>query len=103
MTTSDIHLQRVLEAADPAVRFQDDLFRAVNGTWLDTYEIPADLSSDGSFMALHIQAEQQVREIIEEISAKNPTEGEAQKVAGFFNSWMNTEAVNEKGYRTAGG
>lgn len=97
MTTSDIHLQRVLEAADPAVRFQDDLFRAVNGTWLDTYEIPADLSSDGSFMALHIQAEQQVREIIEEISAKNPTEGEAQKVAGFFNSWMNTEAVNEKG------
>ena len=97
MTTSNIHLQRVLEAADPNVRIQDDLFRAVNGTWLDTYEIPADLSSDGSFTALHIQAEEQVRDIIEEISAKNPTEGEAQKVASFFNSWMNTESANAKG------
>lgn len=97
MTTSNIHLQRVLEAADPNVRIQDDLFRAVNGTWLDTYEIPADLSSDGSFTALHIQAEEQVRDIIEEISAKNPTEGEAQKVASFFNSWMNTDSANAKG------
>ncbi|WP_273487962.1 M13 family metallopeptidase [Ancrocorticia populi] len=97
MTTSNIHLQRVLEAADPNVRIQDDLFRAVNGTWLDTYEIPADLSSDGSFTALHIQAEEQVRDIIEEISAKNSTEGEAQKVASFFNSWMNTESANAKG------
>ncbi|MGO1590899.1 MAG: M13 family metallopeptidase [Ancrocorticia sp.] len=97
MTTSDIHLQRVLEAADPNVRIQDDLFRAVNGTWLDTYEIPADLSSDGSFTALHIQAEQQVKDIIEEIAAKNPTEGEAQQVASFFNSWMDTEAVNGRG------
>lgn len=97
MTTSNIHLQRVLEAADPNVRIQDDLFRAVNGTWLDTYEIPADLSSDGSFTALHIQAEEQVRDIIEEISAKNPIEGEAQKVASFFNSWMNTDSANAKG------
>ena len=32
-----------------AVRPQDDLFRHVNGKWLDETEIPADRSSDGAF------------------------------------------------------
>jgi putative endopeptidase len=47
------------------VRFQDDLFRAVNGTWLAKAEIPADRAEYGAFTALTEQAEKDVRAIIE--------------------------------------
>ena len=97
MTITDPYLARVLDGADPHVRFQDDLFRAVSGTWLNNHEIPADLSSDGSFMELVIEAEQHVREIIEELAATHPDSGEPQQIANFYNSWMDTETANAKG------
>ena len=42
-----------LDALDPATRPQDDLYRHVNGRWIDTYEIPADRAMDGAFRALY--------------------------------------------------
>ena len=41
-----------LPGFDPGVRVQDDLFRAVNGRWLDATEIPADKARYGNFMQL---------------------------------------------------
>ncbi len=40
-----------------AVRPQDDLFGHVNGAWLDSAEIPADLPIAGSFVDLILAAE----------------------------------------------
>ena len=34
---------------DTSIRPQDDLYRAVNGTWLDNTKIPGDKSNYGSF------------------------------------------------------
>ena len=42
---------------DLTVRPQDDLFGHVNGRWLDSVEIPADLSTAGGFMDLRLEAE----------------------------------------------
>ena len=78
---------------DPAVRPQDDLFRHFAGTWLDTYEIPADRASDGVSRALYDIAEVQVREIIETASG----EGEAQKIGDLYKSFMDTDAIKERG------
>ena len=78
---------------DPAVRPQDDLFRHFAGTWLDTYEIPADRASDGVTRALYDIAEVQVREIIETASG----EGEAQKIGDLYKSFMDTEAIKARG------
>ena len=50
---------------DKSVRPQDDLFRYVNGHWLETTEIPADKSNYGAFSALADQAEKDLRAIIE--------------------------------------
>src|SRR5438094_10600836 len=50
---------------DPATRPQDDLFRHVNGKWLDRTEIPADKARWGSFMILAEESEAAVREIVE--------------------------------------
>ncbi len=32
-----------------AIRPQDDMYRHVNGGWLDTAEIPSDRAADGAF------------------------------------------------------
>jgi putative endopeptidase len=78
---------------NPAVRPQDDLFRHFAGTWLDTYEIPADRASDGVSRALYDIAEVQVRQIIETAHG----EGEAQKIGDLFKSFMDTDAIKARG------
>ena len=55
------------EGMDPDTRPQDDLFRHVNGRWLDTTEIPADRSSWGALVSLSDQSEDRVRTIIHEL------------------------------------
>ena len=53
---------------DPAVRVQDDLFRNVNGPWLDATQIKPDRATAGSFVQLADDAEAAVRTIIETAS-----------------------------------
>ncbi len=78
---------------NPAIRPQDDLFRHFAGTWLDTYEIPADRASDGVSRTLYDIAEVQVREIIETAAG----EGEAQKIGDLYRSFMDTDAIKARG------
>ncbi|APT83799.1 M13 family metallopeptidase [Corynebacterium aquilae] len=42
----------------------DDLYREINGHWLDTHEIPADRSSDGAFYELRDESEKAVHELL---------------------------------------
>ena len=49
---------------DTDVRVQDDLFRHVNGAWMERTQIPDDKPSTGSFMILRDAAEEAVRDII---------------------------------------
>lgn len=89
-----------LSALDPAVRPQDDLYRHVNGRWLETHEIPADRSMDGAFRALHDQAEEHVREIIKDaaaaVEAGNATGVQAQ-IGALFASFMDTDTIEARG------
>ncbi|MGR0218936.1 M13 family metallopeptidase [Agromyces sp. ZXT2-6] len=80
----------ILDELDPEVRPQDDLFRHVNGRWMDRTEIPADKARYGSFIVLYEEAEQAVREIIEEARGAEPGT-EARKVGDLSASFMNEE------------
>ncbi|MEV5611217.1 M13-type metalloendopeptidase [Streptomyces sp. NPDC052225] len=85
---------------DPAIRPQDDLFGHVNGQWLATEPIPDDRSSWGPFVQLVDVAEQQVKDIIQEIAAGGPTSldpDEARKIADLYASFMDEEAVEARG------
>lgn len=86
---------------DPTTRPQDDLFRHVNGKWLDTAEIPADRSRDGEFRRLHDQAELDVKAIIQELSADvtpaDTATTDAEKIATLYADFMDTEAINARG------
>ena len=43
------------------IRAQDDMYRYVNGAWLDTAEIPSDRAADGAFYYLRDESEKNVR------------------------------------------
>lgn len=76
-----------------SIRVQDDLYRHFNGGWLDTAQIPADRATDGSFVTLRVQAEAQVRQIIESADGSD----EATKITNLYKSFMDADAINAKG------
>ncbi len=92
------------EGMNPDIRVQDDLFGHVNGTWLDTAEIPGDRSSWGPFVMLADAAEEHVREIIEACAdgslAGSTAESadEARKIGDLFASFMAEERVEQLGH-----
>ncbi|MBE7324535.1 peptidase M13 [Nocardioides sp. Y6] len=83
------------------IRPQDDLFGHVNGTWLETAEIPADRSSWGPFVTLADAAEAHVREIITELSSGATQDAanaeDARKIAVLYSTFMDTDAINAAG------
>jgi putative endopeptidase len=101
LQTAPTSLRSGIDASelDPRVRPQDDLFRHVNGRWIDTHAIPADRAMDGAFRALHDKAEEQVRAIITELGRQAPsaTVTTASQVGGLYASFMDTERVEALG------
>ena len=83
---------------DTSVKPGDDFSRYANGKWLDTFVMPPDLSVYGTFVKLRLDAEADVRKIVEELAAKDAAKGSLeQKVGGYFKSWMNEARLNDLG------
>ncbi|WP_102193334.1 M13 family metallopeptidase [Microbacterium aurantiacum] len=78
------------------IRPQDDLYRHVNGAWLDRTEIPGDKARWGSFHLLAEQAEADVRAIIEESQEAEPGTL-ARKIGDLFASFMDTDRIDAAG------
>ncbi len=89
------------DGMNPDIRPQDDLFGHVNGRWLDETEIPADRSSWGPFVQLADTAEQQVRQIIEELAAadRDGLDEDARKIGDLYASFMDEAGINKRGLR----
>ncbi len=83
---------------DKAVAAGDDFERYANGGWLDRFTIPADLSTYGVFVQLGLDAEGDVRTILQDLSQEEHEAGSIeQKVGDAFAAWMNTEAIEARG------
>jgi putative endopeptidase len=83
---------------DTSVKPQDDFYQYVNGTWLKTFEIPADKSNYGAFTKIYDEAQVNLRKIIEESAAANSAEGtEEQKVGDFYASYMDSALIEKLG------
>ena len=92
----------LLQHVDTRVRPQDDLFGHVNGRWLDSVEIPADLSTAGGFMDLRLEAERQVGDILREAAeaseaGRAPLGSNVQKIGDLFASFMAEDEVEALG------
>ena len=77
------------------VRPQDDFYRHVNGSWLETAQIPSDRAVDGSFYALRDRSEEQVRAIIE--SAEGAKGSDGQKIGDLYRTFMDEESIESAG------
>ena len=85
------------EAMDREVRPQDDLFRYVNGHWLETTQIPADKSRYGSFDMLRERSEEDVRTIIEDAAAGRVEDADARKIGDYYTAYMDSARVEQLG------
>jgi putative endopeptidase len=84
---------------DPAVKFSEDFFLAVNGKWLAETPIPADKSVYGTFHVLRDNSQQAVKDIIDEVSARTDLVkgSDEQKLGDLYKSYMDIERVNSLG------
>ncbi len=85
------------------MRAQDDLYRHVNGVWLDTVQIPADQSMYGAFIQLRDEAEEAARMLVEEVASAAAEPGTpAQLIGDLYRSFMNTDVVEARGVDVLG-
>ncbi|WP_194820053.1 M13 family metallopeptidase [Nocardia sp. XZ_19_385] len=85
-----------MAGSDPRVEPQDDLYRYVNGRWLDDYQLPPDKVSFGTFAEVSDRTENQLRDLIDDI--RNPKAGtEGQQVRDLYDAVMDTRAIDEQG------
>ncbi len=100
-TSSSLSSGIDLTYVDPAVRPQDDFYRAVNGKWLDTFEMPVDKARYGSFDKLREDTELQLKVIVEEVAKSTDAApgSEAQKIRDLYNSFMNEAKIEDEGIK----
>ncbi len=86
---------------DPKTRIQDDLFRAVNGHWLDTVQIPPDRAQYGGWLKLQDDVLMQLRGIVEGLDAggRPPVDAEARKIAELYASFMDEKRADSLGLK----
>jgi len=87
-----------LTAQKPSVKPGDDFWMYANGGWNDRVEIAADRASAGFGTQLSIEAEANVRAILDDM-AKNPSAYGAggKQVGDFYASWMDEAGIEKAG------
>ena len=89
--TTDLTSGLDTAAFSSVIKPSDDLFRFVNGPWIDTYRLPDDKARDGSFDKLAEDAESQIRDILEDEDCP------AAKSQALYRSFMDTDAIEAAG------
>ena len=83
------------ENLSKVIKPADDFSNFVNKKWIDENSIPPEESKWGSFFVLRVLVEQQLKEILEEISRKSEEEldANARKVRNFYRTGMDAEKL----------
>ena len=91
-----------LETIDDTVKPGDDFFMYVNGTWYESFEMPADRVRYGAFDLLREKSEQRVRWIIEDLADEKPAiDTPRGKTSAFYNAFLDTDAIEAAGLDVA--
>ena len=89
--TTDLTSGLDTAAFSSVIKPSDDLFRFVNGPWIDTYRLPDDKARYGSFDKLAEDAESQIRDILEDEDCPAATS------QALYRSFMDTDAIEAAG------
>ncbi|MEO1136692.1 MAG: M13-type metalloendopeptidase [Pseudomonadota bacterium] len=88
-----------IASIDSEVDPGDNFFRYVNGKWLDSFEMPEEFSSYGSFTVLFERSEDRVKKIIEDAAGGDSPAGSLeQKIGDFYAAFLDTDVINAKGF-----
>jgi putative endopeptidase len=94
---------------DRSVRPQDDLYRYLNGKWLDDFVIPADKGSYTAFAVVDDRTQEQLHSIVDALERRSAgggakdrgadayTDADAQKLADFYASFMDEARLETLG------
>ena len=93
--TTDLTSGLDTAAFSSVIKPSDDLFRFVNGPWIDTYRLPDDKARYGSFDKLAEDAESQIRDILEDEDCP------AAKSQALYRSFMDTDAIDHAADKAA--
>jgi putative endopeptidase len=94
-----------LQYADRSIRPQDDLYRYLNGKWLETFQLPSDKATYGSFTYIDDTTQEQLRKIVESLrpadaapgSGAGGTDADAEKITGLYLSFMDEDRLESLG------
>ncbi len=94
-----------LQYADRSIRPQDDLYRYLNGKWLETFRLPSDKATYGSFTYIDDTTQEQLRKIVESLPPADAAPGsgsggagaDAGKIADLYLSFMDEERLENLG------
>jgi putative endopeptidase len=88
-----------LQYVDHSVRPQDDLYRYLNGKWLDSFQIPADRGNYIAFTAALDETELQLRGIVEGLAKSSPQDADALKISDLYASFMDEPLLDTLGLK----
>src|SRR3981189_3297966 len=85
-----------LKYVDRSVRPQDDLYRYLNGKWLDSFQLPPDKGSYGSFTYVDDMTQEQLRGIVDGLiqaqtqatTGAGDVDPEVRKITDLYASFM---------------
>lgn len=84
---------------DKSVKPGDDFYDYANGSWLKTAKIPAEYSTTGSMLDVHLTIQKRLKGLLEDAAKNNSKRGSIeQKVGDFYSSGMDSATVNKRGY-----
>ena len=88
-----------LTGMDRSVKPGDDFFLYANGAWLNRTEIPADRTSIGSFQNLQILSENRMKELVNDLEARNPAtlNPEEKQLRDLYDAFMDTKQIETRG------
>ncbi|QDP81825.1 M13 family metallopeptidase [Nocardia otitidiscaviarum] len=85
-----------MSGSDPGVRPQDDLYRYVNGKWLENYRLPADKPAYGTFAEVEDRTQRHLKEIVTGIH--NPADGSPQQqIRDLYDAYLDPDEIDALG------
>jgi putative endopeptidase len=78
-----------MQYVDRSVRPQDDIYRYLNGKWLDTFQLPADKALYGQFAHITDTTQDQLHGIVEDLVRQGAgADADVRKMADLYSSFM---------------
>src|SRR3979490_1613146 len=94
-----------LKYVDRSVRPQDDPYRYLNGKWLESFQLPADKGSYGSFTFIDDATQEQLRGIVDGLVQAQAATGagnvdpDVRKLTDLYASFMDEARLEDLGMK----